>query len=236
MKKLTLIPVLLILLFAIPFQLKADERLTKNIKVGAFNAIKVSHAFEVVIRQGTTHSLEITAEEDQFEDIIAKVEGDQLIIRREDNHRDYWKGRRDRVRVSITFKDLEEIDLSGASILYAEGEIKGKDLEIDCSGASKMEMEIDFHSMEVDLSGASVIRLQGQVIRQEVDASGASSYKAMDLESDKAELEASGASSLRVSVKDELNARASGASSIRYKGEPKRFHAKSSSASSVSKN
>ena len=87
----------------------------------------------------------------------------------------------------------------------------------------------------IDQSGASDVTINGMVSSLTISASGASDTKGYDLVSDNCRAEASGASDISVTVNKELNAHASGASSINYKGEGVIRDLHSSGASSVSK-
>ena len=71
------------------------------------------------------------------------------------------------------------------------------------------------------------------VEKASINCNGASSAKAYDLKTNYAKIDASGASSIRITVNKEMSARASGASSISYKGEGLIKDLNSSSAASV---
>jgi hypothetical protein len=66
-----------------------------------------------------------------------------------------------------------------------------------------------------------------------VDVSGASTLNTFDLTSQTVEVEASGASTARVNALKSLRATASGASSVRYRGNPATLSNDASGASSV---
>jgi hypothetical protein len=68
-----------------------------------------------------------------------------------------------------------------------------------------------------------------------VDANGASDFKGFDLQADNCDVEASGASDIKVTVNKELNARASGASGVHYKGDGVIRDLRTSGASNVSR-
>jgi hypothetical protein len=72
----------------------------------------------------------------------------------------------------------------------------------------------------VTLSGASELVVWGSADRENVTASGASRYDALDLEAERCNLSVSGASQALVWVHDRLEADASGASHVRFRGDP----------------
>ncbi|TAH09933.1 MAG: DUF2807 domain-containing protein, partial [Sphingobacteriia bacterium] len=112
-------------------------------------------------------------------------------------------------------------------------QLKSNDLKIELSGASDLTGDITVENLSVTLSGASNCTLKGVAEKASINANGASSAKAYDLNSNYAKIDASGASSIRITVNKELNARASGASSISYKGEGLIKDLSSSGAASI---
>lgn len=127
------------------------------------------------------------------------------------------------------------LELSGASNI--KGTIKGSDINVDLSGASNIKVDFtatsfklsqsgasnfkgDISSPETnfDISGASVTDVNGNTTNLVVDASGASNFKGGDLTAVSCEIEASGASSASINVSKEIDATATGGSSIRYAG------------------
>jgi hypothetical protein len=94
-------------------------------------------------------------------------------------------------------------------------------VELSGSGAVRMEAEIgSVPELWVTLSGASELVVWGSAERENVTVSGASLYDALDLEVDRCYLSASGASEALVWVLERLEADASGASHVRFRGDP----------------
>jgi hypothetical protein len=89
--------------------------------------------------------------------------------------------------------------------------------------------------LQAEASGASKIKIDGMVKSFHADASGASKIDAEGLQTENADVDSSGASSIMVSPSNDLNADASGASSVYYTGEPKNIKQTASGASSVKK-
>jgi Putative auto-transporter adhesin, head GIN domain len=104
----------------------------------------------------------------------------------------------------------------------------------DISGASSGNLTgINNESLTIDASGASKIKVEGAAKELRVDLSGACRLDAENLKSESVWVEASGASNATVFASNEINAEASGASCVRYAGEPKEVKKQSSGASSV---
>ena len=139
------------------------------------------------------------------------------------------------LNIYITFIELKGLDISGACSLVGENKFNLGDIEMECSGASNVEMRIDAMEIEMDFSGASDIELAGSADKVNLDLSGASSLDAYDLDVKKLSAEVSGASHVKISVSDELSADVSGAASLKYKGEPTITNYDVSGAASIKK-
>lgn len=146
-----------------------------------------------------------------------------------------------------------KINLSGATSLKSFS-IKAGTANIDCSGASKGTLRVEAGRLNAEASGASNLKLTvasgyadisasgasditvtGSSGEAKLDASGASTLRAIGLQTKKAAARSSSASSATVWATEELNANASGASSVRFKGNPVILKSQSNGASSVKK-
>ncbi|MTI30253.1 head GIN domain-containing protein [Xanthovirga aplysinae] len=235
MKKLNthiyFLAVLLILpLMAQPIKAFADEGEVRNRSIGEFSELSVGGAFEVILTQGNSYKLKVEATEEQHEKVITELRGDRLRIRYESKR---WEKNRSKITLYITYKNLEELNISGACHVKGETPLKGDHLGIEFSGASSANLELDVKSLKAKISGAGDLTLEGKADEQWVNSSGAGSYKALALESRKANVKSSGAGSIRVHVTEEFEANASGAASIRFKGNPEKFYANTTGAANV---
>ena len=204
----------------------------RNLK--GFNGIKVSHAFDVYISQGNEEGVVVSAKTDEFRDMITTtVENGVLKIGYSERG---WKGNANRqLKVYVSVKDLNQLNASGACDLVITGTLKVKELKLDLSGASDLKGNIEGEFLNAELSGASDVTISGKVDGLKVEANGASDFKGYDLLTEKCEVKASGASDIKITVNKELNAEASGASGVSYKGAGVIRDIKTSGASNVSR-
>ena len=145
-----------------------------------------------------------------------------------------------------------ELDLDAESASVIEVKASAKEVSIDASGASQIKAEMATDQLDIDFSGASVIDISGQVTVAEIEMSGASTLRAEKLRAANLGLEcsgaskayvmginctteASGASGVVVECLRQLNASASGASSIVYSGDCQVNILNNSGASSIRK-
>jgi hypothetical protein len=205
----------------------------RNVK--GFQAIKVSHAIDLYLSQANDEVVAVSASKDEYRNRIkTEVENGVLKIWY-DNDSKWMKGDK-KLRAYVSFKTLDRLSASGASDVFVTGTIKSGDLNINMSGASDFKGAIQANSLTVDLSGASDMTVTaGSVTNLKIEVSGASEFQGYDLQTDNCSAKASGASDIKVTVNKELNAHASGASGVHYKGNGVIRDLKTNGASSINK-
>jgi len=203
----------------------------------SFTAISVSNAFDVYLTQGNEEAVAVSASEQKYKEKI-KVEVKDGVLKISYDEGKFWKKLTGnmKLRAYITFKNVDKITASGACDIHLQGKLTADDLSINLSGASDWKSgELKTDKLSVNISGASDMTVTGSSTDLKIDASGASSFKSWDFATDNCRVQASGASSVSFTVNKELNAHASGASSIHYKGEGVIKEIKTSGASNISK-
>ena len=206
--------------------------------LSGFHVIKISNAFTVYISQGNEDAVAISASKAEYrEKIITKVENGVLIIRFDDDKKFWkgWNGDKTKLKAYISVKKIDRLDVSGACDVFFEEGISSEDLTVRLSGASDLKGKIDAKKLSFDISGASDATISGNAAELSVEASGASDFKGFDMTTNYCTAEASGASSVNITVNKELSAKASGASSVRFKGEGLIRDIKTSGSSNVTR-
>ena len=189
-----------------------------------FTAAQVEWAFNVIITQSNSFSVIITAEEKAFDDIQVTKTGDTLKI---GCKLDLFRGLPIKSvppkmrRAKITMPELYKLNLSGAT----RGEVKGfsssHNLVLGLSGTSSLEMiDMSVGDVRVDLSGASNLKAKGLANNLHITASGASHLDLSEFPLHDANVNLSGASRATVNLDGVLDANLSGASRLKYIGQP----------------
>ncbi len=210
------------------------QTITDLDEVTDFDALQISSSFEVEIVRGDEHKLELRVGEGAADEVTVEQDGDTLKLGRKGDSSLWSFGNADgRLEATITMPRLRELRLSGASDATMTGFDDGEDMKIDVSGASELRGTIRSGDLAIDAAGASSITLEGEGDAITVDGSGASSIDLSDLRVREADIDASGASEVELDVEQRLSADASGASSVRYRGEPELDDIRTSGASSV---
>src|ERR1035438_7091589 len=93
--------------------------------VTAFNAIRISGAFDLILSQGNTQSVTVEADDNLMPIIKTEVKGDELII---ENTKPIHESHT--LKVYVTVKELKKIDLSGAVDMETTGKLTLDELSI----------------------------------------------------------------------------------------------------------
>jgi hypothetical protein len=203
-------------------------------EVQDFLAVSINYPAEVLIQQGKVESVKLEGDDNLLPQITTEVSDDTLIVENKENS---WSKRVNptkRVKITITVKDLHEIEFSSAGNLEVDG-LKTDELSLHLNGVGQMTLnDLDVRQLGARLSGAGNIEANGTAEELDIRISGVGGFDAPNLESQVATVRISGAGSATVNVVDDLTARVSGAGSISYYGSPT-VHKDVSGAGSVSK-
>jgi len=188
-------------------------------KVEKFNGIEVSGTVSIYILQGNETGVAVSAEDQKYNSKIrTDVTNGTLHISVDAGlwNGFSWTNKKLKAYVSVT--DLNRLQISGASYATIAGTLKASDLKLDVFGASEVKGALQVTNLNMSVSGASVVRLSGTAENAIIEASGAVRVNAFELQVDKGKLDVSGASHITISVNKELNANASGGSTLQYRG------------------
>ncbi len=209
---------------------------TREMDFSDFSRIEVAAAFEVEVVRADSYSVSVTADDNLFEYIHVSRLGKTLRIRLKSGVGYLSPVPSARVSMPVLsgldfsgasrgsvsgFDDGSElvINLSGASFIDLGG-IVADDLRVSASGASRLVGEITAGEARLDASGASRLVLRGAADDVVLVVSGAGRAELDDFPVYSADITLSGASRATVYVDGRLSIDLSGASTLRYSGEP----------------
>jgi len=202
--------------------------------VGSFSSVVVRGPFKVYYSTDQESQVAVSANTTVARDRIStKVSGGTLYVTLDDkNVSSWWSGNKE-LRIYLTAPKLSGLTASGAVNFVVVDALNAGLLNLIFSGASDFSGKVVCEELKVNLSGASDTKISGTAQKISLDCSGASSFKGLGLIVNQASLVASGASSIKINVKESLTAKASGASNIQHRGNPKIFGQRASGASSI---
>lgn len=203
---------------------------TENRDVAHFTGIGVSQGIEVHIKKGTSETVQVETTGIAPSEVITEVSGNYLKIRMANgNHRG------GSAKVYVTYVSLNDLYASSAGSLYGDGILESDNLKMSASSAGNIELKIKVNKLNVDASSAANVELDGEAESADIETSSAGEVDAYDLTATSATIEAVSAGSVKISVKDSIDASASSGGDVHYRGNPSHAFTHSSSGGTVRK-
>lgn len=238
MKKTYFIPLFLVaLISAILFQScrfgcvkGSGNQVTQNFKMEKFGGIEVSGGFKVNLKQDSSYKVDITGDDNLMKYIHAEVEDGKLHIYSKKNFCSSGE-----IIVNIGAGSLDMIKGSGAVNFTSDSKLNTGDLKLDLSGASKVDLDLNAGNVTTEGSGASEIDLKGQATSYKLELTGSGKIHAFDFVVGKYDIRTTGASDCEINVLTDLNVNTTGASDIKYRGNPANVNSTKTGASTLTK-
>jgi hypothetical protein len=192
------------LIFALAFGVSAcnAKRGSGNMKtesrpVSGVHSVEVSGSAKLIVEQGETESLSVTADDNLLQYLTSDVNGSKLTLRTE--------GAMSRsptapITYNLTVKKLNAIGASGEVTIDAKG--------------------IQTDSLAVAVSGSADISISGESPDQKVAISGSADYDAKDFNTKDTSIAISGSAKAVVAVTNRLDVKFSGDGQVQYVGMP----------------
>jgi len=180
-----------------------------------FTNVVVSSAFVVDISQSDSYSVSVMANDNLTDYLNVYQRGETIYVGLK-----LASYRNVQTEAEITMPQITSLELSGASEGNIGGFSSSESFDLKLSGASSLWGDIESGDCNIHLSGASGVELNGSGHDLDIHASGASQVNLADYFVNNANVKLSGASSAYLNLDGRLDANLSGASRLKYTGEP----------------
>ncbi len=214
----------------------SGDIVTRSFDYSDFKRVEISHAFEAEIIHGSSFSINITADDNLFEHVRVVETGDTIKIGMAPGY-NYFPNAQ---VVRVVMPKLDYVSAGGASLVEVSGFDTDNDfravalgastIEISDMGAGDVVLEVNTASqikgsikaidIDMEVFGASRVNLSGTARNLQLNGSGASNIDLSDMEATNATIGLSAASSATVNLSGRLDAGLSGASDLKYLGNP----------------
>jgi hypothetical protein len=172
---------LLFVLIAVAF---AGAQNKEEYKLNSFTRISFRAAGKLYLRQGSPQKVEIEGDRDYIKELDVRVEGDKLVIGK-DNNWSFWNWDshdNDRVNVYITVANINGVSVAGSGDVIGETKITSSDLDLSVSGSGGLQLEADVAGdLDADVSGSGHIDFKGKCRDFDSHVSGSGRVK-MDID------------------------------------------------------
>lgn len=213
MKKLAVF--ILLLISGVAF---AQTKETRN--VGSFSKLSFRVPGKLILKQGSTQSVVLEGDQEFISKIETEIDGDRLVIGREDKWgwKDWggWRDDKNKITAYVTMTKIEYLGVGGSGDLVGEGKFSTGDLDLKVSGSGSLQIEVDAKGeMKADVSGSGDIDVKGTCQSFDSGISGSGKVNAQLKVSGKAEVSISGSGRLVASGSaTEIKARLSGSGKV----------------------
>lgn len=193
---------------------------SQNRHVKGFSAIKVSSGIDLYLSMDDHEALRIVADHSIIDDVVTEVKNGTLHIYMKRKNWLNWGNSKSR-KAYVSVKQLEALQASSGSDVESQNTLRGDKLEVSASSGSDVSLDLHYKNFSIDASSGSDAEFYGKVKYLNAEASSGSDIDAEKLEAQFCRVSASSGSDIRVSVSDELEAKASSGADIIYYGSPK---------------
>jgi hypothetical protein len=139
----------------------------KNFNLSDFHGIEVSGGFDVMLVQGNTEGVTLTAQENLFEYITVKVEQGTLKIYTEENIT-----ATNPLKARISLKSIDNLKVSGGGDVISETPVNASGLGIEISGGGDFTAVINAAELNCHISGGGDAKIDGNIKNYKIDMSG----------------------------------------------------------------
>ena len=208
---------------------------TKNFDISGFDEVESSGGWTVEIIPSENYSVSVTANDNLFNYVQVSLSGKTLKIETRGFY--FYPGAT--LKARVTMPGLKGLKFSGASSGIVHGFKSTGSFEIESSGASLLDIDVETDKFSTDVSGAGRIKGRLKAANADIHASGAGHIN-LEGSADTASLEVSGGSSVTMpdftvmdasvnlsggshaslTVNRQLDANLSGGSRLDYGGNP----------------
>ena len=191
-------------------------------KIESFNAIKVSHGIDLLLKQGNEEGIAVSANEIKYRDAIkTEVVNGELRIYVEQSFNKWWQQlnlKEKYLKAYVSFKNLEKLDGSSGAKINIDGNLSTAVLDVDLSSGATLRGNVKAMNLSVDQSSGGKSYISGNVENLNVTASSGGHFYGYDLIVDKCKADASSGGKMQINVVKEIVANASSGGGINYKG------------------
>jgi len=206
---------------------------TKTHTTSDYNEVKVIGFMDVLLESGTEGLITVKTDENLQEYIDIKSKKGVLTIKVKNSVNIQTKKG---VHVTVPFKDLDAVSLTGSGDVLTSTSIKGKNFEAELIGSGDMILEVDAETIDAKITGSGDLNLSGKVTNLEIKVTGSGDFSSKTLISQNTQVYVSGSGDAIVHANKSLKARVNGSGDIIYYGNPESTDNKTMGSGAISSN
>ena len=190
---------------------------TKTQQTSDYNEIKVVGFMDVKLESGTEGSITVTTDDNIHEHIVVESKNGVLTIKVKNKVNIQTKKG---VHVTVPFKDLNKVSLTGSGDVVTSNTIKSDSFEVELTGSGDVILDVEAMNVDAKITGSGDLKLTGKATDLEVKVTGSGDYSGKTLVSKNTQVYVSGSGDASVHASKSLKARVNGSGDITYTGNP----------------
>jgi len=204
--------------------------------VGSFHGVEVATGIKLVLTQGNTEDVAVSASSTEFRDnIVTKVENGILKIHYNYELKINKNKEKKELKAYVSYKNLDFLEANTGADVEIEGVLKSPSLKMKANTGGLINGDINITELDVNQNTGSVITISGETRKLEVEGSTGSIFRGSDLKTTECNATASTGAGIYITVQKELNVKANTGGYIKYKGDAGIRDIKTNTGGSVSR-
>ena len=190
---------------------------TRN--VGKYDAIACAGFMDFKLVEGSEGKITIEGESNLLEYIITEVKDGKLKVKVKKG-KSLRPSKNKPLLITIPYKDVSYVSLSGSGDVWNEGTIKGNDFGSALAGSGDIILNIDVETASANVSGSGDLTLKGKAENINAKLAGSGDIHGFKLDSKNVDAQLSGSGDIALNCSGTLKARVAGSGDIEYRGNP----------------
>ena len=186
-----------------------------------FHGIRVSTGIQLVLTQGATEAVAISAPSAEDRGRIKTVVENGILKIHYDY--DWWKllsGKLNKkLKAYVSIVNVDQLNAASGASLKTDGEIKADKLNVRASSGAMVIATVKTGSINVDYSSGAIVKLSGTADDLNIDGSSGAVFNSYNLVVNTCNAGTSSGAVAKVTVNKELTGKASSGGHISFKGE-----------------
>jgi hypothetical protein len=215
----------------IPIQVTGSGHIiSQTFNFSDFNKVRISYGFTAEVKKSSTYSIEINADDNLFDYISVKKDGDTISIGLKAGS--YGQSH---LQATIMMPSLRGIELSDGGRTEVSGFSSSDDLSIKLSDGTRLSGSLTAGNVNITLTDGSRIELEGSAKDIKIISHDGSQAYLENFRVANTDLFIGDGGTLTINVTGTLNADLSAGSHVTYKGNPTLGVIKKSSGATLTK-
>lgn len=194
---------------------------TDQFEVTEFTTIESSVVGNIHIRQSPNVNVTAEGSEELLNILDVRMDNGKLILSMEERHLRRYKGRADKLVISIATPTLTRLNSDGVGNIGIDGTFTTPGLNIDSEGVGNIRADnLDAGSISITSEGVGNITLGGKAGNVEIKSEGVGNVNTSKLTARRAVVSSQGVGNVSCHATEYLKVRSEGIGNVIYYGNP----------------